>query len=370
MRGVFERPPGSGVWWISYFDGGAHHREKVGAKTDAEAAYRLRKTQIRLGKFFPEMVPARVATFAALARDALAYSAAHKRPRSAADDASKMPALLAWFGSRPSSSIRAQEIDARLTELGANHAPGTVNRYRALLSLVFSLAARNGLVACNPVARAPGSSKAQVPLRRENNMRVRFLSSDEERRLRGAIRRLYPLRLPELDLALHTGLRRGEQYADRNYPGLCWEQVDIARSVLTVPRSKHGQMRHVPINSVARAALLRLRRLRGTGGPVCYPRHERWFRKAIQAAKIADFHYHDLRHTFASRLVMAGVDLRTVQELMGHKALAMTLRYAHLSAGHEAAAVEKLVPACAGRPKTAHRTKSSIRQFPMFRSSG
>jgi len=68
----------------------------------------------------------------------------------------------------------------------------------------------------------------------------------------------------------------------------------------------------------------------------------RVFVKALTKAKIEDFSWHCLRHTFASRLVMAGVDLRTVQELMGHKTLAMTLRYSHLSLGHQLDAVQRL----------------------------
>ena len=66
------------------------------------------------------------------------------------------------------------------------------------------------------------------------------------------------------------------------------------------------------------------------------------FEIAVERAGILDFHLHDLRHTFASRLVMAGVDLRTVQELMGHKTIAMTLRYAHLSSDHKRKAIEAL----------------------------
>src|SRR5262249_7071879 len=65
------------------------------------------------------------------------------------------------------------------------------------------------------------------------------------------------------------------------------------------------------------------------------------FRRACRAAGITDFRWHDLRHTFASQLVMAGVDIRTVQELLGHKTLAMTMRYSHLAPAHKAAGVEK-----------------------------
>ncbi len=66
------------------------------------------------------------------------------------------------------------------------------------------------------------------------------------------------------------------------------------------------------------------------------------FRAALKRAKIENFRFHDLRHTFASRLLMRGVDLKTVQELLGHKDMRMTLRYAHLSADHKRAAVERL----------------------------
>ena len=68
-----------------------------------------------------------------------------------------------------------------------------------------------------------------------------------------------------------------------------------------------------------------------------------WFEDAVTEAGIRHFTWHDLRHTFASRLVMVGVDIRTVQELLGHKAIAMTCRYAHLAPAHQLAAVEKLV---------------------------
>jgi site-specific recombinase XerD len=147
----------------------------------------------------------------------------------------------------------------------------------------------------------------------------------------------------ELELALNTGLRLSEMY------GLTWENVSMSRRVLTIPRSKNGETRHVPLNTTAVSVLLELlKRGDGTGRvirnaeglPLSDPRH--WFEPSLRAAKIRNFSWHCLRHTFASRLVMAGVDLRTVQELLGHKSIAMTVRYSHLAPAHTLAAVERL----------------------------
>jgi site-specific recombinase XerD len=77
-----------------------------------------------------------------------------------------------------------------------------------------------------------------------------------------------------------------------------------------------------------------------------------WFEPAVKAAGLKDFCWHSLRHTFVSRLVMAGVDLRTVQDLAGHQSIQMTCRYAHLAAEHQQTAVEKLVAASATRTAT------------------
>jgi integrase len=104
--------------------------------------------------------------------------------------------------------LNPQEIERRLNELAAEcRKPATVNRYRTLLSLTFSLAVRNGKLASNPVRL--------VKRRKENNERVRFLDDEEEIKLRTKIRESHPGHEAEFDLALHTGMRRGEQYGLR-----------------------------------------------------------------------------------------------------------------------------------------------------------
>lgn len=327
QRGVFEKVIGSGVWWIRYTDArGRFRREKAGTWSTARDLYIKRKNEALQGTKLPEKLRRATVLFAEIAKDALAYSKANKL--SYRNDACRMENLLAWFREYSADSITAQDIERRFEQQAWS--PATANRYRALLSLTYRLAIRNGKVKDNP-ARL-------VQHRLEDNTRIRFLSGDEEVALRTAIEAVCPEHLPEFILALNTGLRVSEQY------GLSWADVSTARRVLTVQRSKNGSTRHVPLNRAALGALDELHKQTGGAGFVCggAPGPRRWFEPAIADAKIKRFSWHCLRHTFASRLVMAGVDIRTVQELLGHKTIAMTVRYSHLAPKHTLAAVERL----------------------------
>jgi len=250
-----------------------------------------------------------------------------------------MERMLGWFRDRAADSVTPQEIERHFEESIEREqwAPSTVNHYRSLLSLTYRLAIRNGKASSNP-ARATRH-------RREDNSRVRYLTPEEETKLRAVLETDWPSHIQELDLALHTGLRLSEMY------GLNWQDVDIARRLLQVRRGKNGEARYARLNSVAFKALGDLlKRSDGTGPvvrnlagePLASPRY--WFEKAIRKAGLADFHWHDLRHTFASRLTMAGVGLRAVQDALGHKSVAMTVRYSHLAPDFLFDVVEKLVP--------------------------
>jgi integrase len=148
-------------------------------------------------------------------------------------------------------------------------------------------------------------------------------------------------------LALNTGLRRGELLR------LQWHDVDLERRLLTVrgEDAKTGQTRHVPLNSEAAAVATVWKSISEADGHVFGSSDNSkplsYIRKAwtgvLEAAGVVSFRFHDLRHTFASNLVMAGVDINTVRELLGHKSIAMTLRYAHFAPEHKAAAVETLI---------------------------
>jgi integrase len=345
IRGIYERKPGSGIWSIRWTDAqGNLHREKAGRRTDAQTLIAKRRTETLQSKKLPEKFRSKV-TFDSLCDDALEHSRATNDTKVTHDLELKIKKLRPIFGSSAATSISKQDIVRWLTERAEARgwAASTRNRWQAAFSLIFRVGIDNERIDRNPAA--------QIRRTTENNGRVRFLAAKEEATLRRVILKRCPDQMPTLDIALNTGMRAKEQHT------LKWSQVDLERKILTLPKTKNGTVRHIPLNSVAAAAFAELRAKNRRGEDV-FPSKRRdgaalvsakgWFKPALKDAGIKGFTWHCLRHTFASRLVMAGVDIRTVGELLGHKTLAMTMRYAHLAPAHNAAAVDKLVPRSTG----------------------
>jgi len=334
-RGVFEKVPGSGIWWIQYFGAdGQRHREKVGTKSNAIKLVEKRRTERLEGRKLPKLRQ-RPLLFAELTSDALSYTAGTANHPT---NESRMPKLIEEFGNCVAEEITPEQIETWLASR-SEWTVATKNRYVALLKLVFRLAERAKKIKYNP-ARL-------VRQQKENNARIRWLSDREETALRAVIQRDCQEHMPEFDVALYTGMRRSEQY------GTQWEAIDFKNRIIMIPKSKTGEVRYVRMNSRVDAILSAMKGCSLGVGDVFSLRSPRsWFEPAVKAAGIKDFSWHCLRHTFISRLVMAGVDLRTVQELAGHKNIAMTCRYAHLAPGHQQTAVEKLVEPSATRSAT------------------
>jgi integrase len=346
-RGVFEKVKGSGSWWVRYRDAdGRLRREKAGRKAVAMKLYTKRKQEALEGRKLPENLKRRETTFGELMDDAIEYSQRNTPEGGEKRYKCRMEIIRERFGSVPADSITPQVLTRWLAERQNEFdwRPATVNRYKAFVSLAFRLGMENGRCKTNP-ARL-------VKRLREDNGRIRFLSEDEEMRLRAVINRDHPDHMPEFEIALHTGARRSEQY------NLRWSDVDLVKRRISLRLTKNGDTRHVPLNAAALGAFKELRGdtcgegsvfIGERGVPLKKPRY--WWDAAVTEAKLADFHWHDLRHTFASRLVMAGVDLRTVAQLLGHRTLQMVMRYSHLSQSHEMAAVERLCNTGQGNEK-------------------
>jgi integrase len=162
---------------------------------------------------------------------------------------------------------------------------------------------------------------------------------------------------------VHTGLRRGSLFHLR------WDQVDFLNRVLRIPRTKSGRPHALPLNATVLTTLQALFNQRIPDCPYAFPHAtgrkagepvqdvKNAFQTALENAEIKDFTWHDLRHTFASWLIMKGASLRSVAELLGHRGLRMVMRYAHLSPAYLSAEVGLLDAPVQQPPSVERATK-------------
>lgn len=218
-------------------------------------------------------------------------------------------------------------------------APATVNRYQASIAAVFTWAIKRRIAPkdwqhpCRSLERRP-----------ENNSKTRFLSEEERARLLEKARdcpwpRMYLLVL----LALTTGARKGELL------GLRWADVDLVHGVAHVGRSKNGDPKTLPL---VPAVLEELKRFEAGPTALVFPSpsrpgqayafETRWH-SVLRNAKIRAFRFHDLRHSCASMLAQNGATLLEIGDLLGHRQLQVTKRYSHLTTGHKAALVNRVL---------------------------
>jgi integrase len=328
-------------WIIDYRANGKRYMRVMGpSKRDAIAAEGKIKAQIREGRFFECRRIKETMVGELIGR----YLDHFRGKRSLPTEEFHLKAILSFFGgSKPVSQIDRSDVDAfqraRLDTTkrsGAHRSTSTINRELATLRRLL-----NKAVEWKAIEKNPAAGRKMLP---ERKGRTRFLSVGEAGRLLDACSsHLYPIVL----CALETGMRRGEILSLR------WEDVDLEHRILYVGETKTGIPRHVPISSrLANTLLSRARNgaseylfagKRGMGGHG-KPFHDvrTSFKNACRRAGVAGFRFHDLRHTAASHMVMAGVPVKVVGEILGHTTVSMTERYSHLLPEHKLRAVEML----------------------------
>jgi len=232
----------------------------------------------------------------------------------------------------PDITVRVEEVLAQFKRDGKSGA--TVNRFLALISSVFKFGVDAGKLPTNPLAK-------KVKRFKEELTKFQQLRKDQEDKIRDVL--VSDQHVWEFNLSINTGMRKGEQFF------LHWDDVDFANRRLNV-RGKTG-LRPIVLNDIAIDALRNLYTMTGGKKYVCPDASDDvkrdwrpWFKKACEKAGVKNFTWHDLRHTFASRLAANRVAIVAVKELLGHKDIKTTMRYSHLAASHLDQAVETLVP--------------------------
>ena len=311
------------VWWMRFTYGG----KQIRASTQSQDKELVQKIYFKVlgevaeGKWF-EKLPGEDKTFREMMEkfesEYFSNLASYRACRTYVEG------LKSFFGDYTLSKITPSLINEFKNRRKAKGVkPATIHRQLDIMKRAFNIAIREWeWCKANPVTK--------VSLERLNNKRDRWLTFEEEERLLQAC----PEWLKEIVLfALNTGMRQGEILS------LTWKGVDLLRRTATVFRSKTNERRTIPLNATIFEMLKGKSRVRSiktdlvlhskAHTPFSQRNIERAFQDALKKAEIEDFRFHDLRHTFATRLVQAGVDLYKVQVLLGHKTPAMTQRYAH-----------------------------------------
>jgi integrase len=338
IRGIYEKDKGSNIWWIRWTDAaGNKRRVKAGRRSDAKTLLDKKKTEKLQQINLPEK-NALSLLFSELLDDALEHSAAENGEQTTHELKLKIDRLRPEWDNRKVKDITKQDVVKWLQseKVARDWSVATTNRYQAAFSLVFRVGIDNEKITTNPASRIRRKS--------EDNQKIRFLTPEEEKQLCAVLAKKYASYLPAFLVSLHTGMRASEQWR------LDWADVDLARKTLTVRKQKHGKgERHIQLNSVALGAFQTLLPKSKAKGPVFLnsegtpmKAHRDWFDPSVVDASIADYTWHCNRHTFASRLAMAGIDIRTIAQLMGHRTIQMSMRYAHLAPEHNQAAVDRL----------------------------
>ena len=326
-RGIYKR---GNTYWIRYagLDGRVVYESSNSDKfKDAEALFMQRKQAIREGKQ-PEIKRIKNHTFTELAGNYLTWI--EGRQKSTEVKTSIIKQLINVFGNLPLGKFNTAIVEQLQTDLINRELKNSYcNKILAVLKHMFTKASEWEMITAETLKRT-----RKVKMLQDNSRRLRYLSKDECHALVNSCdSHLKPIVIT----ALNTGMRRGEIL------NLKWEQVDLKHGFILLSVTKNGERREIPINKTLEAVFLSkslIRRLDipyvfyepATGKPYKDVRDS--LNIVLRKAKIRDFTFHDLRHTFASQLVMAGVDITTVKELLGHKTLTMTLRYAHLAPSH------------------------------------
>lgn len=338
------------------------HTTETSDKRKAQRIFDKLKAEIADRKFF-EHLPAEDYTYRELIIKYLEeYSAVCKKPKSHIRDRSLAQHLVKFFGDFPILDIRPPDINDYKSQRRQQRASArTINYELSLLSHSFNIAIRDWeWLKENPVSK--------VTREKVRNQLERWLSVEEEQRLLSvAVAWLRPI----IKFAINTGLRESEIL------DLKWSQIDLCRKTLTISEQKNGGIDTLPLNGTVVRLLEERAKSPHTPQDFVFPSsagtrilHRNLFRAfdtARKKAGLEDVRFHDLRHTFASRLVQNGVDLFTVQKLGRWRTTAMIMRYAHHNTESLRPGVEALDGIGAGRVTNRSQTHEKRGHKPYLR---
>ncbi len=352
MSRVYDR---GGVWYLDYRDlGGVRKRVTTTARTEREATQLLFAAVAEINR--QRILGTKPEAPRILFRDFLTgeymkHCQARHSPTTFRTERLRIGQIVRSIGDVALVDVKPAVIQrfvderrAVVTKSGQKLSAGTINRELAVISAAVSEARLRGHIENRPdelVKFLKGPERA-----------VRGITIEEEKTLLGTCS-------PDLRgiiiVALHTGMRRSEILR------LEWADIDLHKRMITLELGKSGEPRYVPINDVAHQAFQETPKSLGEKAKLVFGH---WKDSALQSSfdrakrrvglKVT---FHQFRHTFATRLIEAGVNVRVVQRLLGHHSLEVTERYLHVADGATLEAVQRLTKQGSGETQAQERFK-------------
>jgi len=336
-------------WVIEFYHNGVRFKKALGkgiSKTVAKERAEKFRREVREGQ---HQLKARRITFEKFTEKYLDHARVNKRPKSARRNEVSIKMMMMFFKGQLIGSIHPFQVEGyKKARRDGGASPATVNRDVACLRNMMNMAVDWGYLRSSPLSR--------IKMIREDNEKMWVLSAEEEIRLleecakspqRGGKEQRYLVDL--VRFALHSGMRLEEIFS------LLKVDVHLDQDFLIVVDSKNHESRNVPLNETTKEILLRRMEKPGDhvftnskGGKLTVLTNAFWS-AAKEAGLIREeggkrvrFRFHDLRHTFGSRLGMGGVDLKSIMEILGHKSAKVAMRYQHPTPSHKLEAVRSL----------------------------
>lgn len=319
---MFKR---GGVWWINIRHNGRRIQKSLDTanKKLAERIGAKIRLELAEGIYFEKIIGAKKTVAEMMEKFMEEHAPKVSKGMQKSYRVSKKH-ILKFFGEMTLKEVTPKQISRyKMQRLAKKRKPATVNREIAVLSKAFSLAFKEWeWVLNNPVAK--------ISREKENNLIDRWLTYEEEK----ALLAKSPEWLREIFIfALNTGMRKGEILS------LAWKDVDLFRKVLIVRETKNKTPRTIPLNKAVMELLKQKAKVRQlqihfvfhsqANSRLMERNLSRAFYRALELSEVKDFRFHDLRHTFATRLAQNGIDLYKISKLLGHKDITTTQRYAH-----------------------------------------
>jgi integrase len=323
-------------------------------KKQAEQVWNLTKADIATGDYRIVGTKKRISFETAVEEFLEKYSKPNKK--SYKRDVVSSISLLRFFKAKMISDLTPNNVDDyRIYRLNTPSRAGkpiskaTINRETAFLKTFLNYAVKRKWTVENPLS---GYKQFKEEPKKPNTITAEEFDAVYE----NAAEHLKPI----LITALHTGMRRDEILS------LKWENVLLDKKYIHVAESKSSRTRNIGINEVLHNTLNSLKYKSQNENVFTYEGKpikdiKRAFNAALRRAGVKKFVLHDLRHTFATNLVLGGFDLRTVQELLGHQSIMMTMKYSHPTPEHKMKAVESLVSFMSGHFLDSLENKEKIK---------